>query len=213
LWDLTHAERRALAGSLFLVGLAGVGRTAFKPDATRLQWRDVGPPGGEAPTDSVAATLVREARVQTPLEDGERIDVASAPAEELRRLPGVGPSLASAIIRAREARPFTVLEDLDRVAGIGPATVARLAEYVRVSKPLLRDPTVEPEGCGGGRLDLNRADSDALQTLQGVGPALAERIIARRAREGPYPSPEALGAVRGVGPATLSRLAHAVCAR
>lgn len=54
------------------------------------------------------------------------IDVNRAGADELERLPGIGPALAARIVEARTARPFTSLEDLARVRGIGPATVARL---------------------------------------------------------------------------------------
>ena len=213
MWDLTHAERRALAGSLFLVGLAGIARTAFTPDATGAQWRDIAPSGGDAPMDSVAASLAREARVQTPLAKGEKIDVATAPVEELRRLPGVGPGLASRIVREREARPFAVVADLDRVAGIGPATMARLTEYVRVSGGRQVSPPVVGHGCRDGGVDLNHADPETLQRLPGIGPALAKRIVAYRTREGPYEDVDALTAVRGIGPSALARLGEAVCAR
>lgn len=222
MWDLTHAERRAFAASLFLVGLAGVGRTAWTPSSTGLQWQDVGLSGGDAPRDSVAAALAREARAQTPLAPGEEIDVGTAPLEELRRLPGIGPGLASAIIREREARPFGRVADLERVPGIGPATMARLTEYARVSEPVAAPARSEGRasafgpidgapGCGAGRLDINRAGPEALQALPGIGPALAGRIVAHRDREGRFHSVEALEEVSGIGPASLARLASAVC--
>jgi len=36
------------------------------------------------------------------------------------------------------------------------------------------------------RLDINRADADALQALPGIGPALARQIVAYRAAHGPF---------------------------
>jgi competence protein ComEA len=48
-------------------------------------------------------------------------------------LPGVGPSLARAIILDRTARgPFHSIDDLARVKGIGPARLAALRPWLRV---------------------------------------------------------------------------------
>lgn len=51
------------------------------------------------------------------------IDVNHAPIDELRSLPGIGPVLAERIVAGR---PFADADDLDRVRGIGPKTIARL---------------------------------------------------------------------------------------
>ena len=54
-------------------------------------------------------------------------DVNSAPARHLLLLPGVGPVRAKAIVIDRERTgPFRSLEELERVRGVGPRTVARL---------------------------------------------------------------------------------------
>lgn len=59
------------------------------------------------------------------------IFINTATAEELDTLPGVGPGLAAAIIAYREAEgPFTSLDDLDAVDGIGPALLETLAPLV-----------------------------------------------------------------------------------
>ena len=51
-------------------------------------------------------------------------------------------------------------------------------------------------------MDLNRATYEDLQTLPGVGPKLAERIISRR----PFGKVDELEAVPGIGPKTVERL-------
>lgn len=55
-------------------------------------------------------------------------------------------------------------------------------------------------------IDLNRATAEELQTLRGVGPVLAERILALRRDNGRFRSVDELLEVRGIGPATLERL-------
>lgn len=60
------------------------------------------------------------------------INVNTAPADELQRLPGVGPVMAQAIIAARTAKPFDTVNDLDRVKGIGPKTLDKLRPFVVV---------------------------------------------------------------------------------
>lgn len=57
-----------------------------------------------------------------------------------------------------------------------------------------------------GPVDADVATAAELEALPRVGPALAARIVADRDRLGPFGSLEALGRVRGVGPALLKIL-------
>lgn len=57
------------------------------------------------------------------------IDINRATEQELRQLPGIGPTLARRII---EARPFQRVEDLRRVRGIGAKTLDRLRPFITV---------------------------------------------------------------------------------
>jgi competence protein ComEA len=62
----------------------------------------------------------------------------------------------------------------------------------------------------GGVVNLNQASPATLETLPGIGPVLAARIVAWRDANGPFPSVEVLGEVSGIGPALMSRLAGLV---
>ena len=150
--------------------------------------------------DSLA---IRAERLARPLARGERIDVDAAPAEELVRLPRIGTGLAGRIVADREARgPFGSLEGLARVAGIGPATLEQLRPHVRFSRR-----AAAPRDAGRvERVPVNRADAAVLETLPGIGPALARAIILERERNGPFRRIEELARVRGIGPATVKRL-------
>jgi competence protein ComEA len=64
----------------------------------------------------------------------EPIDINTADATELERLPGVGPATAANIMEYREARGgFKAVEELDSVAGIGPKKLEALRARVKIS--------------------------------------------------------------------------------
>lgn len=65
----------------------------------------------------------------------------------------------------------------------------------------------------GGPVDLNSADAALLDTLPGVGPSTAAKIIAEREANGPFASVEDLARVSGIGPKKLEQLAGVACVR
>ncbi|MDH3498477.1 MAG: ComEA family DNA-binding protein [Gemmatimonadota bacterium] len=195
-------DRRA---ALLLLALAGVGL------GVRLVTDRTAPPGAVAyrpvavprtPAESVAA---RAARVARPLAPGERVDVDRAPAEELARLPRIGPALAARIVSDRAARgPFGSLAALERVAGIGPATLEGLRPHAAFSG----NPRAAWHRAAAdvGRVRVNVASAAELATLPGIGPRLAAAILEDRARRGPYRRADDLLRVPGIGPTVLRRL-------
>ncbi|MGH0029532.1 MAG: ComEA family DNA-binding protein [Myxococcota bacterium] len=76
---------------------------------------------------------------------GGRLDPNRASAETLTVLPGIGPARAAAIVAERERRPFAAVEELARVHGIGPVTLARIAPWLEI-----------PDAPPGARLQQNR---------------------------------------------------------
>lgn len=67
-----------------------------------------------------------------------------------------------------------------------------------------------PSAAADGRVRLNLADATELETLPGVGPVLAARIIAYREQNGPFAVVEDLLEVAGIGEAKLAALREAV---
>ena len=61
-----------------------------------------------------------------------------------------------------------------------------------------------------GPVDLNRADAEELDTLPGIGPALARRIVEYREAHGPFEAVEELLEVAGIGESKLEELAGEV---
>lgn len=65
---------------------------------------------------------------------GTRVNINEAGASELQGLPGIGPAKAAAIVAFRDRTgPFQRCEDLDKVEGIGPATLSALMDQCAVS--------------------------------------------------------------------------------
>lgn len=91
-----------------------------------------------------------------------------------------------------------------------------LTDGEQVHVPRRGEPIVPPDGDGTeatdaqGRVDLNRADAAALETLPGVGPARADAIIGYREEHGPFTEPGDLRGVSGIGEVTFQRLAEHV---
>lgn len=72
---------------------------------------------------------------QTALEllPGERIDLNTATAEELQKLPGIGEALSAAIVEDREQNgPFSAAEDLLRIPGIGEKRLEAIRDLISV---------------------------------------------------------------------------------
>lgn len=57
----------------------------------------------------------------------------------------------------------------------------------------------------GEKINLNQAPAEALESLPGIGPALARRIVEHRQKQ-PFARVEDLQQVSGIGPAKFSRL-------
>ena len=213
------AETRALRRAALLLVLVSAIRWGWS------QWSGPPPAGGESVLPELLSASheasERERLRGEPLAEGERIDPNRADEIQLDRLPGVGAATAGAIVAARDSGTvFRRPNDLLVVRGIGPATLAGMRDALDLRSPPVSGrrlpsaaarhpragPAASPEGGWPGALvDLNRAGAQELQGLPGVGPALAERILAAR-RERLFTSVEDLVRVRGIGPATLDEM-------
>ena len=152
------------------------------------------------------------------------VDLNTASVEMLEALPGIGRTLANAIIAAR---PFTNVTELARVKGVGEAKAASLRGRVMVSRlpPGYRPPPsaggfqktpanipakpgIPAAASSVGKVSLNSAPKEVLEKLPGIGPALADAIIAQR----PYQTVEDILKVRGIKAGRFERIKNLISA-
>lgn len=125
------------------------------------------------------------------LVDGEQLVVGAGaagagPGRESGSAPVRGPST-----RAPAGAPLPVPPAGARIAD-GPAGTG--------------EPAPDSAGAPGAGIDLNSATAEQLQELDGVGPVLAERIVAWRTEHGRFRSVEDLREVSGIGPRKYARI-------
>ena len=73
-------------------------------------------------------------------------------------------------------------------------------------------PTAVVANADAALIDINAASAQELETLPGIGPVLAGRIVEHREQNGPFQRTDQLTAVRGIGAATYERIRPLVAA-
>jgi competence ComEA-like helix-hairpin-helix protein len=130
----------------------------------------------------------------------QRIDINNATSAEIEKLPGVGPKLTANIIAGR---PYRVMDDLDRVKGIGPKMLEKIRPYVffapmRAQAVALAAKPVEAKA----KVNINVASQKELEALPEIGPKRAEAIIKAR----PFKKPDELLKIPGIKRAQMEAL-------
>ncbi len=148
----------------------------------------------------------------------KKLDLNTATQAELEGLQGVGAALAGKIIAAR---PFKSVEDLMNVKGLGQTKFDNIKKLVMVGTAKAVETTATPSKTKAKTLttvketepavnvkllNLTTAGKADLDNLEGVGPALAGKIIAAR----PFKSVEDLKNVKGLGEAKFNKIKNLV---
>ena len=76
-------------------------------------------------------SLINNACIESSTNTPSKISINTATLEELMTLPGIGESKAKDIINYRETNgPFTSIEDLLKIKGIGESILAKIKENI-----------------------------------------------------------------------------------
>jgi len=197
-----------LAASGVLIGIVlALGFTlSGSPDTPEL------PPALPA---ALPAASVSEARnpssANTPGDDAIVISVVGRVAT---------PGLVTLPDGARVADALEAAGDPVPGADLGSLNLARRLSdgeqlYVGVPTPPGAELPAAPHSGqpGAAPVDLNSASSAALDTLPGVGPVTAQRILDWRTQHGRFASVEQLREIEGIGPSRFDKLKDLVVAR
>lgn len=123
-----YLGRNTVAGPVRVVTRSGA-RAVQQPEESFAASAPAQPP-----EESTAAS----APAQPPdgdTQDAFPVNINTATAEELQALPGIGETRAQAIVAYREEHgPFTYVEDLRAVSGIGEGILANIMDYITVGE-------------------------------------------------------------------------------
>jgi competence protein ComEA len=158
----------------------------------------VAPATTPAPSSAPLLVVDVEGRVRQP---GVVLVPAGARVEDALRAAG-GPRAGVSTRSLNLARPLVDGEQivLDPDHPMPTPTPAPAAEAAPPRRPVAAPPSAAHP------VNLNTATSMVLQTLPGVGPVLASRILAWRAAHGRFSTIEELQEVSGIGPARFAEL-------
>jgi competence ComEA-like helix-hairpin-helix protein len=95
---------------------------------------------------------------------GLPIELNCAGARTLEILAGIGPARAQQIVDERERRSFERVDDLLRVRGIGPKTIAALRDAVAASPARA---TPDAAGAGGCRPEIAQPGAENGKRMNG----------------------------------------------
>lgn len=114
-----------------------------------------------------------------------------------------GSRVGDAVAGAGGARPGARLEAMNLAATVTDGQQVVVPGPGDAEKPGGPD---DPSGDSGGLIDLNGAAATDLESLPGVGPVLAERIVQYRDAHGPFQRVEDLLEVSGIGESKLGSI-------
>ena len=120
----------------------------------------------------------------------------------------IGSRVADAVAAAGGATAKADLArvNLARVLVDGEQVHVPIPGEVLTGQPVAGPSTSASGGSPGAKVSLNTADLAALDTLPGVGPVLAQRILDWRSEHSRFTSVEELGEVSGIGEKLLAQL-------
>ena len=93
---------------------------------------------------------------------------------------------------------FRKAEDIKKIYGITETSFLKISPYILINDSILNNPTYVKKSISFEKININTADSIQLESLQGIGPAFASRILKYRKKLGGFVNPEQLLEIYGL---------------
>ncbi|MBQ8586812.1 MAG: ComEA family DNA-binding protein [Oscillospiraceae bacterium] len=171
----------------------GIGEGRFEELKHYITVGDVPAPQTEPPTGGEDAAAL--------------ININTAEKEELMSLPGIGETYAEQIIAYREEQgPFTSIEEIMKVSGIGESRFESLKGLITVGDVAPTETQNKEDESTGFPVNINTADLETLMTLPGIGETYAQRIIDYREENGVFSSIEEIMEVSGISESRFEKI-------
>lgn len=118
-------------GARVAQAVADAGGATSSADLSAVNLAQVVSDGEQIYLPAIGEQAPEAANHSEATDDGSPINLNTATASELQDLPGIGPVMAERIIANRtEVGPFTSVDDLQRVSGVGPAIIGNIRDVV-----------------------------------------------------------------------------------
>ncbi len=117
-----------------------------------------------------------------------------------------GSRVQDGIQAAGGALPDADLAGLNLAALLEDGAAIRVPVQGEAQSPPSRSGDVTIPGVPGSLININTATQTELESLPGIGPVLAQQVIAYREANGPFPSTEAIQNVSGIGPGIFEKI-------
>lgn len=141
--------------------------------------------------------------------------------EAVTLLPTPTPSLLTIYVSGAVASPGVyhlpsgsrVADAVEAAGGFAPNAEINL---INLAAPLLDGQQVDVPGVGGtthlnlGRININTATVEELDTLPRIGPSTAQAIVDYRTQNGPFKTVQDIMKVPGIGPATYDLIKNLI---
>jgi competence protein ComEA len=113
--------------------------------------------------------------------------------------------LAGDVTSSADTRPLNLARRLNDGEQIYVPRIGEVTPTV-VAAPGRGVPLNAPTKIPGGKININTGTLAELDTLPGIGPAIAQRILDYRAQNGDFKTSEDLKKVRGIGDAVFDQI-------